>query len=82
MRFGPLPKELVNEEVEVYDLENDIQRCWTIVDDINEFLDARDKMGLSEDQQLNYLIGLVTIYNIRFAKLNETFEKVYFKKKE
>ena len=55
-----------------FDLEQDIMKCWNVCEDIQNFIDARD--GLSEDDQLNYLIGLKTMYEVKFNNLWTTFE--------
>ena len=60
-----------------FDLETDIMNCWSIVDDLKElsrcFLDRRK---MSEDEISNYLLGLETIYQVKFERLFETFEKL------
>lgn len=60
-----------------FDLEQDIMKAWNVVDDIrllNEMLmDGPNPM--SEDQIANILIGMEHIYELRFNKLFNTFEK-------
>lgn len=55
-----------------FDLEQDIMKCWNVTEDIDNFIAAREDM--SEDQQLNYLIGLKQIYEIKFDNLWKSFE--------
>ena len=55
-----------------FDLEQDIMKCWNVTEDIDNFIAAREDM--SEDQQLNYLIGLKHIYEVKFNNLWTTFE--------
>ena len=55
-----------------FDLEQEIMKCWNVTEDIENFIDVRD--ALSEDDQLNYLIGLKTMYEIKFNKLWTAFE--------
>lgn len=55
-----------------FDLEQDIMKCWNVTEDIENFIGARDAM--SEDEQLNYLIGLKQIYEIKFNNLWTAFE--------
>lgn len=55
-----------------FDLEQDIMKCWNVTEDIDNFIAARDAM--SEDEQLNYLIGLKQIYEIKFNNLWTAFE--------
>jgi hypothetical protein len=55
-----------------FDLEQEILACWTIVDDLQFMLDNCDSW--TEDERLNYLIGLSVKYNKRFEHLFGTFE--------
>jgi hypothetical protein len=55
-----------------FDLEQDIMKCWNVCEDIEAFISARD--SLNEDDQLNYLIGLKTMYEVKFNNLWTTFE--------
>ena len=54
-----------------FDLEQEIMKCWSITEDIQNFL-AEDE--LTPDQQQNYLLGLATIYEVKFQKLWDAFE--------
>jgi hypothetical protein len=54
-----------------FDLEQEIMKCWSITEDIQNFL-AEDE--LTTDQQQNYLLGLATIYEVKFNKLWTAFE--------
>jgi len=58
-----------------FTLEEQIMNCWRVVDDIKT-LNARfqDKGDLSTDQVANYLLGLETIYEVKFEHLFEMFE--------
>jgi hypothetical protein len=55
-----------------FDLEQEIMKCWNVTEDIDNFIAAREDM--SEDEQLNYLIGLKQIYEVKFSNLWATFE--------
>ena len=58
-----------------FDLEQDIMNCWSIVDDIKELNRCMlDRRKLTEDEVSNYLLGLETIYQVKFERLFETFE--------
>jgi len=52
--------------------------CWNLPEDIENLrwgmLDS--KGGMSEDEVDNYLLGMKTMYHIRFEKLFDTFEKL------
>jgi len=54
-----------------FDLEQDIMKCWNVVEDLQNLYHAE---GLTEDEQQNYLLGLITIYEVKFQKLWESFE--------
>jgi len=58
-----------------FDLEQDIMTCWSVVDDIKELSRSKmDRRDMTEDEVNNYLLGLETIYQIKFERLFETYE--------
>jgi hypothetical protein len=60
-----------------FDLESDIMNCWSIVEDIKELNRCMlDRRKMTEDEISNYLLGLETIYQVKFERLFETFEKL------
>lgn len=60
-----------------FDLEQDIMNCWSVVDDIKELNRCMlDRRKLTEDEVSNYLLGLETIYQVKFERLFETFENM------
>lgn len=63
-------------KVDRFDLEQDIMRAWSILDDIDLLHDRMYDVEMSEDDISNYLIGLRSIYHARFEKLFKTFEKL------
>ena len=56
-----------------FDLEQNIMQCWNVTDDIQLYLDMHDKMD--EDQRMNYLIGLKQMYQMKFERCWDSFEK-------
>lgn len=64
----------------VFTLEQQILSCWSVTDDIQVLLRQMDRRSLTEDEQINFLIGLVTIYNQKFEQMFETFEDLVHKK--
>lgn len=56
-----------------FDLEQNIMQCWNVTDDIQLLLDSWD--NLSEDAKQNYLIGLQQMYQMKFERTWNTFEK-------
>lgn len=60
-------------KVDRFDLEQQIMDCWGVVDDIQTVYSVGDSRPISEDEMLNALLGLQTIYQMKFEKLQETF---------
>ena len=56
-----------------FDLEQNIMQCWNVCDDIQLYLDMYDNMD--EDQRMNYLIGLKQMYQLKFERTWDNFEK-------
>lgn len=58
-----------------FDLEQDIMNCWSVIEDIKELSRSMlDRRKMTEDEISNYLLGLETIYQVKFERLFETFE--------
>ena len=62
-----------------FDLEQQILSCWRITDDIGLLQKAvlegkLDDQELTKDEISNYLLGLETIYNMKFQELFNTLE--------
>lgn len=61
-----------------FDLEQGILSCWSITDDIENLrkmmLDRKEKM--TEDEIDNYLLGLKSVYGVRFQLVFDLFEKM------
>lgn len=69
----------------IFDLEQQIMQCWHVVDDIDTittwFVDHPDwaKANMSPellDAMMNKYFGIKELYDVKFQKLFETFEKV------
>lgn len=64
-----------------FDLEEQIMKCWNVVDDVNdlyehigdssEFVDIPPKYV---DKVMNKLLGVKELYDMRFQKLWEVFD--------
>jgi len=69
------------EKVDRFTLESQIMECWNIREDIDNLMWAmRDsRSGMTEDEIDNYLIGLQSMYQVRFEKLWNTFELLIHK---
>jgi hypothetical protein len=64
-----------------FDLEEQIMDCWGVVDDIKSLYYINDIRDLTEDERANALLGLVTVYQIKFELLFNTFEQLIQKGK-
>jgi len=61
-----------------FDLEQQIMNCWNIIEDIKlldkNVLEGKIEGGnLTQDEISNYLLGLETIYNMKFEQMFATF---------
>ena len=59
-----------------FDFEQQIMQCWNIVDEVKILNEQVLEKNISRDNISNYLLGLETIYQIKFDKLWELFETV------
>jgi hypothetical protein len=57
-----------------FDLEQQILNCWNITDDLDLYNERHDSM--TEDQRMNYIIGLQELYNQKFERMWSTFEQL------
>ena len=62
----------------MYDLEQHIMECWQLVDDVNllykEVMD--NDLHKDQDKLANALLGLCTIYGMKFDQAFNTYEEV------
>jgi len=61
-----------------FDLEQQIMNCWNIIEDIKlldkNVLEGKIEGGeMTNDEISNYLLGLETIYDLKFTQLFDTF---------
>ncbi|MAI05366.1 MAG: hypothetical protein CMA07_06605 [Euryarchaeota archaeon] len=73
------------EQVDRFDLEQKIMKCWMVTDDLDEitkyFIDDekfQDRCGDAEyqDELMNKYFGLKELYEVKFQSLWDTFEKL------
>jgi len=57
-----------------FDFEQQIMDCWGVVDDIKTIYNADDLRELSKDEMQNLLLGLYTMYQLKFEILFKMFE--------
>ena len=58
-----------------FELEQGILNCWNVVEDLEMLAKGVGDRGMTEDQLMNALIGLKTLYHLKFQYLFETFEE-------
>lgn len=62
------------QEINRFQLESQIMDCWNITEDINTIYKQFDIEELDQDTMQNALLGLMTIYNMKFQQMFQTFE--------
>jgi hypothetical protein len=64
------------DKIDRFDLEQDIMNCWQVVEDIKTLTKRYlDGPVMSQDEVANVLIGLESLYQIKFEQLFGTFEQ-------
>ena len=59
----------------VYELEQQILDCWHVVDDLDILLEGVLEKELTKDEISNIILGLKSLYQLKFDKAFDTFEK-------
>lgn len=60
-----------------FDFEQQIMKCWSMVDDVEQLYNqVMESDHLNKDEIANYLLGLKTIYNVKFDTLFNQFEQL------
>jgi hypothetical protein len=72
-----------------FDLEQQIMTCWNVTDDIQLLytwvMDSPEAEGLPNkivDKLANALLGMETMYSMKFERLFDTFEKYLAAKRQ
>jgi hypothetical protein len=60
----------------LYKLEEKIMAAWSIIDDIRLLAETQSDRKMSQDELENYLLGLETIYKVKFEDLFSQYEKL------
>jgi hypothetical protein len=70
-------------KVDRFDLEQQILKCWNVTEDVDllhrTLLDGPREM--TTDEISNALLGIQTLYEMKFNELFNTFEKLVQEKK-
>lgn len=67
--------------VDRFDLEQDIMKCWNITDEIDLLYENVLERDMTTDDIANVLLGLKTLYDMKFEKMFEHFEQLVYDKK-
>lgn len=61
-----------------FDFEQKIMQCWSVVEDIKALNEQLQNFPgtMTYDQVANYLLGLETIYQVKFEQLFNMFEQM------
>ena len=60
----------------LFDVENKINECWNIVDDLRLLNDNIQKKDLNIEQIKIFLNALETIYELKFQTLFDEYDKL------
>jgi hypothetical protein len=59
-----------------FTFEQQIMNCWNVVDDIKSLNKQYSEHSMTRDEVENYLLGLETIYQVKFEQMFATFEQL------
>ena len=59
-----------------FEFEQQIMDCWGVTDDIDTLYKLSDIREMSEDELANALLGLKTVYQMKFELLFDMFEQM------
>ena len=62
-----------------FDLEQQILECWKVIEDIELLYENLESMD--DDELMNYLLGLQSMYKLKFNRVWTTFEQLVNDKK-
>lgn len=60
--------------VDRFDLEQQIMNCWSVCEDIDALYNQFGLREMSQDEIQNCLLGLKTLYQMKFEQLFAMFE--------
>ena len=61
--------------VDRFTLEGKIMNCWQVVDDL-KLVYRNEQLYKDEDEMQNALLGMFTLYQLKFEELFATYEKL------
>lgn len=57
-----------------FDLEQQIMNCWGVCDDLDLLFEWSCERDMTPDELQNVLLGMKTLYQMKFEKLFNLFE--------
>jgi hypothetical protein len=69
----------MNQLSDRFDFEEQVLQCWNIVDDLQIVFENVVETDMSRDDIANVLLGLKTLYQMKFQKTLDTFERLIFR---
>lgn len=67
--------------VDRFDLEQGIMKCWNVTEDIDLLYENVMESEMTKDDIANALLGMKTMYEMKFNKLFNCFETLVGEKK-
>jgi hypothetical protein len=67
--------------VDRFDLEQDIMKCWNVTEDIDLLYRNVMDRDLTSDDIANALLGMKTLYEMKFEEMFSHFETLVHEKK-
>jgi hypothetical protein len=64
-----------------FEFEQDLMKAWCIVDDLRDLSVGVLEHDMTKDQITNVLIGLETLYQLRFERIMAQFERAVNQRK-
>lgn len=65
-----------------FDLEQQILDCWGICEDLDTLMEGVMDRDMTQDDIANVLIGMKALYQLKFSKTFETFERLLKQQRE
>jgi len=70
----------MKQKTDRFDFEQQMMDCWGVVDDIKTIYYLQDLRDTTEDEMQNLLLGLFTMYQVKFEILQRMFEDLVHSK--
>lgn len=64
-----------------FDLEQNIMKCWNVTEDVDLLYRSVMEKNMTTDDIANALLGIKTLYDLKFDELFSNFESMIREKK-